>query len=103
MWHNACMTLQSMAVNDQWQPRHHIKQLLPFVLIASKICDEQPMGVWQNKPVVYARFNLENKDLYIGQTNNWGERFATHTREVMKHHKGLCKGCGMHHAYTKIF
>ena len=63
----------SMAVNDQWQSRHHIKQLLPFVLNASKICDEQPMEVWQNKPVVYARFNLENKDLYIGQTNNWGD------------------------------
>ena len=91
----------SMAVNDQWRSRQHIRQLLPFIINASKTCDGQPVEVWQNKPVIYARFNLENKDLYIGQTTNWNERFEKHTREVMKHYKGLCKGCGMHHTYTK--
>ena len=60
-----------------------------------------PEHIWKNQSIVYARINLKNKDLYIGSTENWNERFQAHTREAMKHFKGKCKGCGMHHAYKK--
>ena len=52
-------------------------------------------------PYFFARFNLQNRDLYIGQTTDWDTRFKDHTREVMKHYTGKCKGCGMHFAYGK--
>ena len=57
--------------------------------------------MWQNTPMIYARFNLINNEFYIGQTKNWRLRFEQHTREVCKHKRGLCKGCNAHHSYTR--
>ena len=84
-----------------WESRPHIKKLIGHIKKAANTWAHKPYEVWANKPVVYARFNLVNQDLYIGQTIDWEARFRDHTREVMKHYKGACKGCGMHHAYTK--
>ena len=93
--------LDVMHNDAEWATRPHIKKLVPHITAAAKIWAHKPHEVWANKPVIYVRFNLKTRDMYIGQTTDWDTRFRDHTREVMKHHTGKCKGCGMHFAYSK--
>ena len=86
---------------NSFQTRPTMQRLRGEILKAADHWANTPAAVWQNESLVYARLNLNNKEIYIGSTNNWGERFREHQRETMKHYKGACKGCGMHHAYKR--
>ena len=98
----ARLALMDVITNEAaWLTRPHIRKLIKNIRAAADTWMHQPHEVWANKPMIYARFNLSNDEVYIGQTTNWDDRFRAHTREVMKHFKNHCKGCGMHHAYTK--
>ena len=53
---------------------------------------------------VYARVNLENNGMYIGETGNFAVRFSQHFMSTFRHsdmcgHK--CKGCKEHTKYRK--
>ena len=53
--------------------------------------------------VVYARWNLQNQDVYIGQTSDFDSRVAQHFTKTLRHNGGdhQCKGCSEHSKYLK--
>ena len=56
------------------------------------------------RPIVYVRFNLKTKDLYIGETEHWHDRVATHFVKTCTHTRECnnpCKGCTEHIRYLK--
>ena len=70
----ACVREAALDVmnNDaEWLTRPHIRQLVHHVKAAAKIWAHKPHEVWANKPVIYVRFNLKNRDIYVGQTTDW--------------------------------
>jgi predicted GIY-YIG superfamily endonuclease len=55
-------------------------------------------------PVVYARVNLENEDMYIGETKDFDNRVKQHHVQTCKHRHDAtvkCKGCREHVKYLK--
>ena len=49
--------------------------------------------------VVYVRWNLENDDTYVGETENWTKRNEQHYMKTRAHEQpSKCKGCSEHPA-----
>ena len=61
--------------NAQISTRRVCKQIRTEALQAAEYWMNTPEHIWKNQSIVYARINLKNKDLYIGSTENWNERF----------------------------
>ena len=56
---------------------------------------------FENRNMVYLRFNLENNDTYIGKTCFWENRYEKHYMEVKKHAAKKCKNCKEHLKYKR--
>jgi len=70
-----------------------------FSELASMIVEGQVEGA-----VVYARVNMDNSDMYIGETENFGRRVTEHFIATCKHSHECshrCKGCKEHVKYLK--
>jgi hypothetical protein len=54
--------------------------------------------------IVYARMNLTNKDLYVGETENWEERSKQHAYQYFRHSSNCenrCTNCDEHAKYIR--
>ena len=101
--HKAVMVamLPVLKLNMQCSNKKWLHKLYKHIEVASKEWMTKPRTVWGNTPVIYARINLINSEVYIGKTTSFNTRFQCHTRKVLKHYTGKCKKCGDHHSYTR--
>ena len=59
---------------------------------------------WGDQYLVYARVNLKTRDMYVGETGNWEQRFEQHFMRTRSHARGAsnpCTGCAEHTRYKK--
>ena len=89
-------------MNDAMRPWVHI---LGEITSHKRLSKLAPMIVEQvNGPVVYARVNLENDDMYIGETVDFHGRTIQHYVATCRHRSDAsrpCKGCKEHVKYKK--
>ena len=89
-------------MNDAMRPW---VRLLGEITSHKRLSKLAPMIVEQvNGPVVYARVNLENDDMYIGETVDFHGRTIQHYVATCRHRSDAsrpCKGCKEHVKYKK--
>ena len=69
----------------------HLRDLIPAIQWAS--LEMNTNSTWYDLPLVYARFNLQCTDVYIGSTKSFDKRFEDHTRETSHHYVGHTHTC----------
>lgn len=67
----------------------------------SRMAEMQPTLLPWDSEVVYARVNLFTGDMYVGETDAWARRVATHYRQTMRHAVDAVRPCGGCDEHTK--
>ena len=78
----------------------HLRGIIPLMRIASETMNNDPR--WDKLPIVYARFNLRCKYIYIGKTHasdGFQSRLQTHMREVHHHYTNHKHDCTQKDSY----